>query len=109
MNAMRIPGRMVSGPRVSLAPLAFSSSQTLSMSGMRRACAGLRVARDIEEEDVGPAELQVDARLAALVGADHLGAEHRLEIAGHAFRVQREEMDVVEGVLRHDIVSLEER
>src|SRR5262245_59248963 len=35
-----------------------------ALVGMRRPCAGLRIAADVKDEDVGAAEFQVDARLA---------------------------------------------
>jgi long-chain-acyl-CoA dehydrogenase len=61
----------------------------------------LRVLADVQNEDVGTAELQVDARLALLHGADHLGSEHALVEAGRRFRVAGEQVDMVEGEFGH--------
>src|SRR5262245_23548423 len=72
-----------------------------ALMGMARAGAGLGVLADVEDEDVGAAELQVDARLALLHGADHLGAEHALVEAGRRFRVAGEQVDMVEGEFGH--------
>src|SRR5262249_28057997 len=43
--------------------------------------------RDRRDEDVGAAELEVDARLALLHGADHLGAEHAFIPLGSRFGI----------------------
>src|SRR5215470_5212673 len=57
--------------------------------------------RDRRDEDVGAAELEVDARLALLHGADHLGAEHAFIPLGGRFGIGGSQMDVVPGVLDH--------
>src|SRR6516225_2261772 len=57
--------------------------------------------RDRRDEDVGAAELEVDARLALLHGADHLGAEHAFIPLGGRFGIGGTQMDVVPGVLDH--------
>src|SRR5215831_2783671 len=57
--------------------------------------------RHRRDENVGAAELQVDARLALLHGPDHLGAEHALVPLGRRFGVGGAQMDVVPSVLGH--------
>src|SRR5215471_10138061 len=57
--------------------------------------------RDRRDENVGAAELEVDARLALLHGADHLGAEHAFIPLGGRFGIGGSQMDVVPGVLDH--------
>src|SRR3569833_321565 len=57
---------------------------------------------DRSDEDIAAAELHVDARLALLRRADHLGAEHALEPLGRPFRIGRTQMNVVEGDVGHD-------
>ena len=54
-------------------------------------------------EDIGAAELEVDARLALLHGAHDLGAEHALVVLGGGFRVRAAQMDVVVAVHWHGI------
>jgi hypothetical protein len=58
---------------------------------------------DLREEDVGAAELDVDARLAQLRAADHLRAEHALEPLRGRFRIGRAQMDVIPGKGRHGV------
>src|ERR1700745_4240562 len=62
--------------------------------------------RDRRDEDVGAAELEVDARLALLHAADHLGAEHAFVPLGGPFRVGGAQMDVIPGVLGHGLLSV---
>ena len=62
--------------------------------------------RDWRDEDVGAAELEVDARLALLHGADHLGAEHAFIPLGGRFGIGGAQMDVVPGVLDHGSISV---
>src|SRR5215510_840323 len=57
--------------------------------------------RDRGDEDVGAAELEVDARLALLHAADDLGAEDALEPLRGRLRIRAAQMDVVPGVCRH--------
>src|SRR5262249_60704623 len=57
--------------------------------------------RHRRDEDVGAAELEVDARLALLHGADHLGAEHAFIPLAGRFGIGGSQMDVVAGVLDH--------
>src|SRR5262249_12561815 len=61
------------------------------------------VGRDRRDEDVGPAELQIDARLALLRGADHLGTEHAFVIPRGRLRVGAPQMDVVIGEVGHRV------
>ena len=98
MKAMRVPGRMVSGPRVKIAPLASEVIEALV--GMAGAGHGLRILADVQDEYIGTPELQVDARLALRQAADHLGPEHaRVEFGGR-FWVTAEQVDVVEGEVK---------
>src|SRR5262249_23656407 len=62
--------------------------------------------RDRRDEDVGAAELEVDARLALLHGADHLGAEHAFIPLGGRFGIGGSQMDVIPGVLNHGSISV---
>src|SRR4051795_714647 len=57
--------------------------------------------RDRRDEDVGAAELEVDARLALLHAADDLGAEHALEPVRGRLRVRAAQVNVIPGVGRH--------
>src|SRR5215510_222174 len=57
--------------------------------------------RDRGDEDVGAAELEVDARLALLHAADDLGAEYALEPLRGRLRVRAAQVDVIPGVCRH--------
>src|ERR1700722_10057881 len=61
---------------------------------------------DRRDEDVGAAEFEIDARLALLHGADHLGAEFLLEPLRHAIRIGGAQMNVVPRILRHWRFSL---
>src|SRR5215467_3712188 len=67
--------------------------------GRRRvdAVAGL----DRRDEDVGAAELEIDARLALLHAADDLGAEHALEPLRGCLWVRAAQVDVIPGVGWH--------
>src|SRR5579862_2579526 len=56
---------------------------------------------DRGDEDVGAAELEIDARLALLHGADHLGAELLLEPLRHRLGIGGAQVDVVPRVFRH--------
>src|SRR5205085_11117707 len=68
----------------------------IGRSGCRvHACVRLR------DEDVGAAELEVDARLALLRGSQDLRPEHALVIARRRLRVGAAQMDVVVGEFRH--------
>src|ERR1700675_3815422 len=60
---------------------------------------------DRGDEDVGAAEFQVDARLALLHGADHLGAELLLEPLRHRLGIGGAEVDVIPGVFSHGAYS----
>src|SRR5262245_7987344 len=57
--------------------------------------------RDRRDEDVGAAELEVDARLALLHAADDLGAEHALEPLRGRLRIRAAQVDVIPGICRH--------
>ena len=57
--------------------------------------------RHRRDEDIGAAELDVDARGALLHGADHLAAQHALEPLGGRLGVRTAQMDVVPGQFRH--------
>src|SRR5262245_65114181 len=61
----------------------------------------LGILADIENEDVGTAELEIDARLALRHAANDLGAEHALIKRGGRFRIAAEQVNVVEGELLH--------
>src|SRR5262245_66469657 len=61
---------------------------------------------DRRDEDVGTAELEVDARLALLHAADDLGAEHALEPLRGRLRVRAAQVDVIPGVGRHLLLPL---
>src|SRR3954453_13899825 len=56
---------------------------------------------DWRDEDVGAAELEVDARLALLHAADDLSAENALEPLRSRFRVRAAQVDVIPGIGRH--------
>src|SRR4051794_16158619 len=56
---------------------------------------------DRRDEDVGAAELEVDARLALLHAADDLSAEHALEPLRGRLRIRAAQVDVIPGVGRH--------
>src|SRR5262245_58884260 len=68
--------------------------------------AGLRIAADIQDEDVGTTKLKVDAWLALLHAADHLGAEHALIKGSRCLGVPSEKMDMVESELVHDLLAV---
>src|SRR5215831_20554468 len=70
------------------------------------ASAGLRVAADIQDEDVGTTKLHVDAWLALLRAADHLGAEHALIKGSRRFGIPGEEVDMVENELVHHLLAV---
>src|SRR4029079_4277484 len=53
------------------------------------------------DEDVGAAELHIDARLAFLHAAQDLGAEHAFEPLGGRLRVRTAYMDMIPRVLGH--------
>src|SRR5262249_34347060 len=56
---------------------------------------------DRRDEDVGAAELEVDARLTLLHAADDLSAEHTLEPLRGRLRVRAAQVDVVPCIGRH--------
>jgi catechol 2,3-dioxygenase-like lactoylglutathione lyase family enzyme len=62
--------------------------------------------RDRRDEDIGPAELEVDARLALLHGADHLGTELAFVPLGGRFRIGGSQMDVIPGEFGHGRFSV---
>src|SRR5262245_48962001 len=70
----------------------------VGMAGTRH---GPGVLADVQDEDIGAAEFEVDARLALRQAADHFGPEHALVEGGRRFGVAAEEVDVVEGELGH--------
>src|SRR5262249_49183284 len=70
------------------------------------ATAGLRVAADIQDEDVGTTKLKVDAWLALLRAADHLGAEHALIKGSRCLGVSSEKVDMVESELVHHLLAV---
>jgi hypothetical protein len=53
---------------------------------------------DRRDENVGAAQLEVNARFALLHAADHLGAEHALVPLGRRFGIGGTQMDVIPGV-----------
>src|SRR5258708_34892718 len=57
--------------------------------------------RHRRDEYIGAAKLEVNARLAALHGADHLGAEHAFVVAGGRLRIRAAQMDVIVSELGH--------
>src|SRR4051812_25441922 len=57
-------------------------------------------------EDIGTAELEVNARLVPLHGADDLGAEHLFVVAGGRLRIRAAQVDMVVGELGHRLFSL---
>src|SRR5581483_3002903 len=69
--------------------------------GDRRRRVGAVTVRHRRDEDVGAAELQIDARLALLHGADDLGAEHFLEPLRHRLRIGRAQVNVIPGEFGH--------
>src|SRR2546423_302645 len=58
------------------------------------------------DEDIDPAELEIDARLALLHGANDFGAEHALVIARGRLRIGAAQMDVVVGKFGHGRFSV---
>ena len=56
---------------------------------------------DRGDEDVHAAEFEVDARLALLHAADHLGAEHALIILRGSLRIRAAQVNVVISELGH--------
>src|SRR6202140_2513430 len=60
---------------------------------------------DRRDEDIGAAEFHVDARLALLHGADHLGAELLLEPLRHRLGIGGAQVDVIPRVIRHGAYS----
>src|SRR5262245_22720643 len=62
--------------------------------------------RHRRDEDVGAAELEVNAGLALLHGADHLGPKHALVPLGGRLGIGGSQMDVVPSVLGHGSISL---
>jgi hypothetical protein len=59
------------------------------------------VGQDFGNEDVGAADLEIDARFALLQRADHLGAEHAFIERGRRFRIGTAQVNVVVGELGH--------
>ena len=88
-----MPGRGTCGSEVNSTPLAFSSAAAASMFfteqaemvealiGRDRGSVDAVSGLDLGDEDLGAAELQIDARLALRHRPNHLGAEHALEPA----------------------------
>src|SRR3990167_1341177 len=58
---------------------------------------------DFGEEDIGAAELEVDARNAVRRAAENLRAQHALKPFRHRLRIRRADMDVVPRVVRHGV------
>ena len=118
MKQTRVPGRTVVGSRVNFDALGLQLGGDRVDAGDRQpemvealvrrrrrrvdAVAGL----DRGDEDVGAADLQVDARRALLHGADHFGAQHLLEPLRGRLRIGAAQMDVVPGEFGHDGSSL---
>src|SRR5215470_15008518 len=68
--------------------------------------AGLWIAADIQDEDVGTTKLKVDAWLALLRAADHLGAEHALIKGSRCLGVPSEKVDMVKSELVHRLLTV---
>src|SRR6185312_1962035 len=73
--------------------------------GNCRCPVGAVALRHRRNEDAGAAELEVDARLALLHGADHFGAEHFFEPLRYALRIGGAQVNVVPGDFGHEIFS----
>jgi hypothetical protein len=61
---------------------------------------------DRRDEDIDAPELEVDARLALLHAAEHLGAEHAFVVRRRRLRIGAAQMDMIIGELRHDDCSV---
>src|SRR6185437_10636079 len=61
---------------------------------------------DFRNENLCPAQLEIDARLALLRRADHFGAEHALEPLRGRFRIRAAQVNVIPRVIRHDVSPL---
>src|SRR6185437_12177903 len=104
---IRLPGELdtllleIGGDDIDIADREPEMIEPLIRSSRRsiHAIAGL----DLRGEDIGSAELDVDARLAGLHGAHDLRAEHALEPMRGGFRIGRAQMNVIPGDIRHDV------
>ena len=74
--------------------------------GRGRGGVGAVVRRHRSDKDIGAPDLQVDARLALLHGAQDLGAQRFLEPLRHRLGVGRAQMNVVPGEFGHAAFSL---
>src|SRR5262249_47953255 len=92
-------GLELGGHRVDAADREPEMIKALAGCGRSRIDAVARL--DRREEDVGAAELEIDARLALLHRADQLRTKHALEPLSGCLRVRAAQVDMIPGVGGH--------